>query len=205
MLNKVKTETSTQTGYQIIGKRLPRHDAWDKVLGKTKYAEDFEMPGMLYGKVLRTKYPAANILSIDTTEAEKLPGVKAVLTAKDVPNNETVTRFGQTHQVGGFEGLYRVLADKKVRYMGEGIALVAAKTQAIAEQAIKLIRVEYKPLPGVFDPVKAMKPGAYQVGETESNIIGSYKVRKGDVQKGLRRRILSLRTPSGCRMWNMPI
>ena len=184
MLNKVKTETSTQTDYQIIGKRLPRHDAWDKVLGKTKYAEDFEMPGMLYGKVLRTKYPAANILSIDTTEAEKLPGVKAILTAKDVPNNETVTRFGQTHQVGGFEGLYRVLADKKVRYMGEGIALVAAKTQAIAEQAIKLIRVEYKPLPGVFDPVKAMKPGAYQVGETESNIIGSYKVRKGDVQKG---------------------
>lgn len=184
MLEKAKTETSTRGEYQIIGKRLPRHDAWDKVLGKTKYAEDFEMPGMLYGKVLRTRYPAANILSIDTTAAEKLPGVESVLTAKDVPNNETVTRFGQTHKVGGFEGLYRVLADKKVRYMGEGIALVAAKTLETAEQAIQLIRVEYETLPGVFDPVEAMKPGAYPVGESESNLICSYKVRKGDVEKG---------------------
>ena len=91
--------------YQYIGKPMPRHDAWDKVFGRTKYADDFDMPGMLFGKVLRSAYPAAKILSIDTADAEKTPGVEAVLTAKDVPNNETVTRFGQTHQVGGFEGL----------------------------------------------------------------------------------------------------
>jgi CO/xanthine dehydrogenase Mo-binding subunit len=170
--------------YQVIGKPVPRHDAWDKVFGKTKYADDYAVPGMLYGKVLRSKYPAARIVSIDTTEAEKFPGVVTVMTAKDVPNNETVTRFGQTHTVGGFEGLYRVLADKKVRFMGEGIALVAAETQEVAEEAITLIRIDYEPLPGVFDPIEAMKPDAYPVGEEKSNIICSYKVRKGDVEEG---------------------
>ena len=170
--------------YQIIGKPRPRHDAWDKVFGKTKYADDHTLPGILNGKVLRSEYPAAKILSIDTTNAEKLPGVRAVMTAKDVPNNETVTRFGQTHEVGGFEGLYRVLADKKVRFMGEAVALVAGETEEIAEEAVKLIRVDYEPLPGVFDPVEAMKPGAYQVGESESNIICNYKVRNGDTERG---------------------
>jgi CO/xanthine dehydrogenase Mo-binding subunit len=173
--------------YRIIGKPLPRHDAWDKAFGKTRYADDFDMPGMLYGKVLRSAYPAANILSIDTTEAKKLPGVEAVLTAEDVPNNETVTRFGQTHQVGGFEGLYRVLADKKVRSMGDAVALVAATTEEIAEEALRLIKVNYEPLPGVFDPVEAMRPEAYKVGESESNVICSYKVRKGNVEEGFAR------------------
>lgn len=176
-----------KSDYRIIGKPIPRHDAWDKVFGETKYADDYTIPGMLYGKVLRSAYPAAQILSIDTTEAENLPGVETVMTAKDVPCNETVTRFGQTHDVGGFEGLYRVLADQKVRYMGEGVALVAAETQEIADQAAKLIRVEYNPLPGVFDPIEAMKPESHRVGEGESNIICSYKVRKGDIEEGLSR------------------
>ena len=184
MSNTLKTDKASQSEYTVIGKPKARHDAWDKVFGKTKYAEDFDMPGMLYGKVLRVKYPAAKILSIDTSDAESLPGVEAVLTARDVPNNETVTRFGQTHKVGGFEGMYRVLADKKTRYMGEGIALVAAETEEIAGKAAELIHVEYEPLPGVFDPVEAMKPGAYQVGESESNVICGYKVRKGDVEEG---------------------
>ena len=178
------TDKSERPDYQYIGKPVPRHDAWDKVFGTTKYAEDFNMPGQLYGKVLRTEFPAANILSIDTSEAEMIPGVKAVMTAKDVPNNETVTRFGQTRAVGGFEGLYRVLAHKKIRYKGEGVAIIAAETPEIAEEAARLIRVEYEPLPGVYDPVEAMKPGAYQVGEAESNLICSYKVRKGDIKKG---------------------
>ena len=177
-------DNSSRPDYQFIGKPVPRQDAWDKVFGTTKYAEDFNMPGQLYGKVLRTKFPAANILSIDTSEAEKLPGVKAIMTAKDVPNNETVTRFGQTRAVGGFEGLYRVLAHEKIRYKGEGVAILAAETQEIAEKAAGLIRVEYEPLPGVFDPIEAMKPGAYKVGESESNVICSYNVRKGDVKEG---------------------
>jgi CO/xanthine dehydrogenase Mo-binding subunit len=177
-------EKPFRSEYRVIGKPMARHDAWDKVFGETKYADDHAMAEMLYGTVLRSQYPAARILSIDTTDAENLPGVAAVITAKDVPNNETVTRFGQTHEVGGFEGLYRVLAEKKVRFMGEAIALLAAETRAIAEEAVKRIRVEYEPLPGVFDPVEAMKPGAYPVGEAESNVICSYKVRKGDIEAG---------------------
>jgi len=81
------------TELRIIGKKVPRHDAIEKAFGLTCYADDFFMPGMLYGKVLRSQYPSAKILSIDTTKTERLRGVKAVLTAKDVPRNETVTRL----------------------------------------------------------------------------------------------------------------
>jgi CO/xanthine dehydrogenase Mo-binding subunit len=184
MLEKRKEKTSTRPAYRIIGKPVPRHDAWGKVFAETKYANDFKMPDMLYAKVLRSKYAAAKLISIDTREAEKLSGVAAVMTAKDVPHNETVTRFGQTHKVGGFEGLYRVLAQKKIRFKGEAVALVAAGSLQIAEKALGLIKVEYEPLEGVFDPVEAMKPDAYQVGEDESNVICSYKVRKGDIAEG---------------------
>ncbi len=170
--------------YHVIGKPRPRHDAWAKVSGQTVYAGDHKVPGMLYAKVLRSEYAAAKLLSIDTRDAEKIKGVVAVMTAKDVPHNETATRFGQTHEVGGFEGLYRVLADKKMRFKGEAVALVAAKTLAIANEAAKRIKVEYEPLEGVFDPKEAMKPNAYLVGEDESNVICSYKIRKGDVEEG---------------------
>ncbi len=170
---------------RVIGKPIPRHDALEKALGLTCYAADYSMPGMLYGKVLRSQYPSAKILSIDTSKAERLPGVKTVLTAKDVPRNETVSRFGQTHAVGGgFEGLYRVLANKKVQFMGEAVALVAAETEEIAERALKLIKVEYQPLPGVFDPIEAMKPDAPQVEEGKLNVITHYEVIKGDVKEG---------------------
>lgn len=184
MLDKLKEKPTTRPDYRIIGKPVARHDAWGKVFADTKYANDYTLPGMLYAKVLRSRYAAAKVLSIDTAEAVKLAGVEAVMTAKDVPHNETVTRFGQTHKVGGFEGLYRVLAEKKIRFRGEAIALVAAKSLAIAEKALGLIKVEYEPLEGVFDPVEAMKPGAYRVGEDESNVICSYKVRKGDIAEG---------------------
>ena len=170
---------------KIIGKRVPRHDAVDKALGLTCYADDFSMQGMLYGKVLRSEFPSARIVSVDTSKAEQLKGVKAVLTAKDVPQNESLTRFGQTHKVGGgFEGLYRVLADNKVHFMGEAIALVAAETEEIAERALRFIKVDYKPLSGVFDPIEAMKPDAPQVEEGKSNVITHYEVIKGDVEQG---------------------
>ena len=184
MLDKLKEKTTARPDYRIIGKRVARHDAWGKVFADTKYANDYTLPGMLYAKVYRSEYAAAKVLSIDTREAEKLSGVEAVMTAKDVPHNETVTRFGQTHKVGGFEGLYRVLAEKKIRFRGEAVALVAATSLAIAEKALGLIEVEYEPLEGVFDPVEAMKPGAYRVGEDESNVICSYKVRKGNIAEG---------------------
>ena len=170
---------------KIIGKPIPRHDAWEKAFGLTTYAADFSLPGMLYGKVLRSKYPSAKILSMDTSKAEGLKGVKVVLTAKDVPVNESVIRFGQSYTIGeGFESLYRVLADKKVHFMGEAVALVAAETEEIAESALGLIKVEYQPLPGVFDPLEAMEPNAPQVEEGHPNLITHYEVIKGNVEKG---------------------
>ena len=182
--NRSTPESASAGGYNIIGKPRPRHDAWSKVLGNTVYAGDYSIPGMLHAKVLRSEHPAARIRSIDTRAAANMPGVVAVMTAEDVPHNETVTKFGQTHTVGGFEGLYRVLAAGKVRFQGEAVAIVAAETLESAAAALKEIRVDYEPLPGVFDPVEAMKPGAYLVGEEETNTICSYKVRKGDVAKG---------------------
>ena len=171
--------------FKIVGKPIPRQDAWSKVTGDLKYADDFSLPGMLFAKVLRSKYPAAKIISIDIGKAEQLDGVRAVLTAKDVPHNETVTKFGQSTEVGkGFEGLYRILAEKKVRFMGEAVALVAAETEEIAEKALDLIEVKYEPFTGVFDPLEAIKPGAYLVGENNTNIISKFGSGQGDVKKG---------------------
>ncbi|MCK5552262.1 MAG: xanthine dehydrogenase family protein [Deltaproteobacteria bacterium] len=170
---------------RIIGKKVPRHDAWDKALGITRYAADFSMPGMLFGKVLRSRHSSARITSVDTSRAERLGGIRAVITAKDVPKNEFLIRYGQIHSMGrGIEGIYRVLADKKVHFMGEAVALIAAESEEIAERASGLIRVEYQPLPGVFDPLEAMQPNAPQVEEGRSNIIAHHEVVKGDVNKG---------------------
>jgi CO/xanthine dehydrogenase Mo-binding subunit len=172
---------------KIVGKPVQKHDAIAKVCGKLVYADDYSLPGMLYGKALRSKYPAARIVSIDTGKAEKHPGIKAVLTARDVPNNNTLTKFGQTRDVGGgFESLYRVLAENKVRFMGEAVALVAAESKELAEEALDLIDVQYEPLPGVFDPLEALKPDAYLVGEETSNLISRFQIKKGDIEAGFR-------------------
>ena len=172
--------------YSLIGRRLPRHDARDKVFGQTKYAGDRPVEGMLYAKVLRSAYAAARLISVDTGVAEAMPGVHAVMTAKDVPLNETTTKFGQTTDTGGFEGTVRVLADKKVRYMGEAVALVAAETLEQAERAARAIKVEYEPLEGVFDPREALKPDAYRVGESDTNVVSNYRVRKGDADEAFK-------------------
>jgi len=174
--------------FELIGKALPRHDAWAKAKGDQLYSDDFVMPGMLYAKVLHSKYPAAILKSVDTSKAEALPGVFAVMTAKDVPLNIEISKFGQMKDVGGgFEGLYKVLAEGKVRFKGEAIALVAAETEEVAEEACRLIDVDYEEQPGVFDPEEALKPGAYIVssdsGENESNVVMKCHVGKGDVDK----------------------
>jgi len=169
---------------KLVGRPVPRHDAWAKVKGEQLYSDDFTMPGMIYGKVLRSKYPAAILKSIDTSAAEALPGVHCVLTAKDVPNNIDITKFGQMRDVGGgFEGLYKVLADGKIRCKAEAIALVAADTEELCEEACKLIKVEYEVQEGVFDPVEALKDGAYLVsGEDNSNLVMRAHIGKGDTE-----------------------
>ena len=159
---------------KIIGKSERRVDAWGKVTGRAKFAEDYTVGHQLWGKVLRPKHPHAKILSIDFSRAVSLPGVAAVLTAKDIPGSKVFGIVQKNQQI---------LAEDRVRYLGDGVALVAAASEEIAEQAIALITVEYEPLPVVSDPEEAMKPGA-PILHDEKNEFVHHKVRKGDIAKG---------------------
>jgi CO/xanthine dehydrogenase Mo-binding subunit len=136
--------------FGVIGNRTPRIDSKEQVTGKLKFANDIYYPDMLYMKGLFSTEDHAKILTIDTYAAESLPGVAAVLTHKDVPYN--ATGFILEDQV--------VLPKDKVLYRGQLVALVAAETEAIAEEAIDLIKVYYERLPAVFDPKEAMKEDA---------------------------------------------
>ncbi len=162
--------------YSVIGKRVPRFDSREKVMGQGKYAADFSLPGMLWCKVVRSPVPHARILNIDTSRAERLPGVKAVITGKD---------FGGW--TWGFMATTRdepPLAVDKVRYLHEGMAAVAAIDEDIAEEACELIKVDYEELPGVFDPEEAMKEGAPVIHDYRPNNVSvEYHWNFGDVEK----------------------
>ena len=135
---------------RVVGKSLPRIDAPGKVTGTAVYAADFALPGMLVGKVLRSTEPHARIMRLDVTRARALPGVRAVITAADVPD----VRYG-----GGLKD-ETVFARGKVRYVGQPVAAVAATTPEAAEAALAAIDVVYEPLPAVLDLEAALAPGA---------------------------------------------
>jgi 4-hydroxybenzoyl-CoA reductase alpha subunit len=159
----------------VIGKRLPRIDAIAKATGEAQYTVDLKMRGMLQGKILRSPLPHAGIKSIDTSEAARLDGVHAVITAKDVPLNKF--SFMQ------FLADKTMLCSDKVRYVGDEIAAVAAIDEDTAVQALALIKVEYEPLPAVFDSEEAMQPGAPLIHEKENNIGWQVERVHGDVDK----------------------
>ena len=135
-----------------IGKRVPKLDAYEKVTGKAIYPQDIRLPGMLYGKIKWSEHAHAEILEIDTSKAEKLPGVKIVITAKDIPS----TKIGIAQDNPPLKG-------DKVRSFRDEVAAVAAIDEDTAERAIELIKVKYNPLPAVFDPEEAMKDDAPQL------------------------------------------
>ena len=136
----------------IIGKRLPRVGAIDLVTGGAKFTQDIYLPAMLCGMILCSPHPHANIMSIDTSRAEALPGVKGVITYKDVEGlPDAIT-------VPGAEPLK--ILEKTVYFVGDYVAAVAAETEEIAESALDLINVEYEALPAVFDATESMQPGA---------------------------------------------
>jgi CO/xanthine dehydrogenase Mo-binding subunit len=178
-----------RTRWRVVGTPIPRHDAWDKVLARTAYAADWKMPGMLVGKVLRSPYPSARIVRLDTTRARSLPGVAAVLTARDVPRNTLWTDVpGQTTEVGPLRAKVHVLAEERVRYQGEPVALVAAESEEAAEEALGAIEVEYEPLPGVFDALEALAPDAPLVHpDSGSNLLARWSVRTGNLAEGFAR------------------
>jgi CO/xanthine dehydrogenase Mo-binding subunit len=171
----------------IIGASIPRIDVTEKVTGRAIFGPDLKLPGMLYGKVLRSPLPHARILNVDTSRAERLRGVRAVVTGKDL-----ITRYGVVIQD------QPPYAHEKVRYIGDPVAGVAAVDRDTAEEALGLIHVDYEELPPVFDPLEAMKPGAPLVHEElgtywnspivfpqpGTNICNHFKLRKGDIEEG---------------------
>jgi CO/xanthine dehydrogenase Mo-binding subunit len=160
--------------YLCVGHSVSRVDALDKVLGKAVYSEDISFPDMLYGRVLRAGIPHALIEEIDTREAVSLKGVVCVLTAKSIPG---INRYGIFFQD------QEALVQEHVRYAGDPVALVAAESEEIARDAVKAIRVKYRPLPLVSTVREALTEGAPKIHE-KGNILLHSKTRKGDIKKG---------------------
>lgn len=157
--------------FSVVGKRVPKYDGLAKVTGRAVYADDIKLPQMLCGKILRSPHPHARIVNIDTSKARALPGVKAVITGAD------------TNKKGFGYGKDRMpLKVDKVRCVGDEVAAVAAVDERTAREAINLIRVEYEPLPAVFDPLEAMQPGAPLVHENvKNNISMVWPFSDGDI------------------------
>jgi len=179
--------------YSVVGKSLPRVDALAKVTGKAKYCTDMKLAGMLYGKVLRSPYAHARIVSIDTKKAESLQGVRGVVTGKDAPAKRS---GGTTYAYDQY-----LPARDVVLFAGEAVAAVTADSLDIAEEALDLIDVKYEELPGIFDVKEAWGkappvivhpdlPNYEQPMRTvrlepdRPNVCNHYKVRHGDVGKG---------------------
>src|ERR1043165_969954 len=180
----------------VVGTDIPRVDGPAKVTGAAQYTANIELPGMVFVKVLRSIHPHAKILSLDTSRAERLAGVVAVLTRDDL------TQLANPY-FGAVVKDQPVLAIDKVRYIGDIVAAVAAEARDIAEEAVDLIQVEYEPLPPVFDPVEAMKADAPVIHpqrnrsgalpekhgyrfEDSGNVVTTFHVADGDVDAGFR-------------------
>jgi len=172
----------------IVGKSVRRNDALEKATGSAMFSTDLFVPGMLYAKTLRSPHAHARIVDIDTTEAEKLPGVKAVATWKNTPRFLFNTSATMTFTVPSQEPvLDQYIFDSVVRYVGDEVAAVAAISERVAEEALKLIKVEYEILPAVFDPLQAMEDSAPSIHPCHAgkNIPGEIiRIPMGDVEKG---------------------
>jgi CO/xanthine dehydrogenase Mo-binding subunit len=180
----------------IVGTRTIRPDGHDKVTGRARFGADLSMAGQLVGRVLRSPHAHARIISIDTSKAEQLPGVKAVVTREDFADQPSEFIPAGEMMINYKDMVRNVLAREKVLYEGHPVAAVAATTTAIAKRAIKLIEVKYEILPHVIDVVEAMQPGApllhddlFTVGvepkpEKPSNVAKRIEIVQGDIEAG---------------------
>jgi 4-hydroxybenzoyl-CoA reductase subunit alpha len=165
--------------YQWVGYGIPRIDSLSKATGSAKFTNDISLPNMLHGKIFRSTYPHARILNIDTKKAERLRGVKGIITGRDTP--------GEKYGILPEKRDQYLLAMDKVRYIGEEVAAVAAVDEETALEALELIKVDYEPLQPVFDPVEALKEGAPQIHEhAPNNISIQVLIEHGDIIKGFK-------------------
>jgi CO/xanthine dehydrogenase Mo-binding subunit len=184
--------------FKFVGTRPDRPDGVDKVTGRAKFGADLVMAGQIVGKVLRSPHAHARIRGIDTSVAEKLPGVKAVVTARDFKDQPSEFIPAGEMMINYKDVVRSVMAREKALYEGHPVAAVAATSTAIAKQALKLIKVDYEVLPHVIDVVEAMKPGApilhedmYTAGvdpapKTASNVAKRIEFVLGDVAAGFK-------------------
>src|SRR6202165_2389091 len=140
--------TESTEDLSIVGKPLIKPDAFSKVSGQTKFADDLALPRMIYGRILRSPHPHARILHVDTTRARAPPGVLAVLTGEDLPIKFGILPVSQDEEA---------LAREKVRYVGDPIAAVAATDEWIADEALDLIDIQFEELPAVMSIEQAIK------------------------------------------------
>ena len=173
---------------KIVGTNPIKHDGPDKVVGRAKFGADLILPGMLFGKILRSPHPHAVLKSIDISKAEALPGVKSVVTREDFPELPRGTQWGNLSR--------NIMAREKVFYEGHAVAAVAATSESIAKKALKLIDIEYEVLPHVIDPIEAMKPdapilhddlrtkGVEGAEDKPTNVVERLDLAMGDVEKG---------------------
>lgn len=162
----------------LVGENLPRIDAEVKTLGIGKYADDLYFDEMLYGSALRSKYPRALVKNIDTSKAKALDGVYAVLTAKDIPGDRFIG-----HLVQDWPAMIDV--GEETRYLGDAVALVAAKNKKILKEALNLIEVDYEELPPVINPEMGMKDDAPKV-HTSGNILSRQYLKRGDADEAIK-------------------
>src|SRR5262245_13178264 len=169
--------------FGVIGKPTPRRDGLEKVTGVTQYLHDLELPRMAHGAILRTRFPHARVTRIETTRAERLRGVLGVITAERVEQHP----FGFAKDHLALKGGPR--DGRKVRSIRDEIAAVAAESEAVAQEALELIDVDYEELPGVFDPDAALARGAPLIHETLANNLVNlrYQFSHGDVERAFAR------------------
>src|SRR5438445_4665749 len=169
--------------YRVIGTSPARADAWEKVRGRPIYAGDLALSGTLHGRIVRSPYPSARIVRLDTRAAAARPGVVAVLTARDVPRNELRMELpGRMAEAtaGAVLATQPVLADDRVRFQGEPVVAIAATTPEVAAAAADLVEIEYEELPGIYDPLAALAPDAPKVHDS-GNLLRSWHLRSGDI------------------------
>ena len=168
----------------VIGNSVRRPDVQGKVTGGARYAGDLNLPGMLHAKMKRSTVAHALIKRIDVSKAKAHPGVKAVLTHENVPR---VLHYGSPHPRSASLACDQYILDNKVRYWGEGVAVVAAVSEEIADEALDLIEVEYEELPAVFTVEQAMAPGAPVIHQRKDNlVVDPVLVKRGDVERGFK-------------------
>jgi len=160
-----------------VGIEIPKVDVIEKALGEAKYGADLPFRGPLHLKVLRSPKPHAKIVRIEKDEALRIPGVERIFTAKDIPGKNLVGTINKDQPI---------LASGRVRYIGDPVALIAAKTEEVAEEASKKLAVVYEDLPSVFHPEEALQPYAPLIHE-KGNLLLEFNVIKGDSQRGFKK------------------